>query len=73
MGVLVNGMYLLIFCFLQLHKNYQIAKAANLLLGLKQGLKKVKSRGSNMGREEEEEEGIGQDTVEKQLIMSPIK
>lgn len=34
--------------------------------------KKVESRGDSMRREEEGEE-MGQDTVEKQLIMSPIK
>lgn len=34
--------------------------------------KKVESRGDSMSREEGEEE-MGQDTVEKQLIMSPIK
>jgi len=32
-----------------------------------------KSRGGSMMREEEVEEEMGQDTVEKQLIMSPIK
>ncbi len=32
----------------------------------------MESRGGSMRREEEEEE-MGQDTVEKQLIMSPIK
>lgn len=35
----------------------------------------MESRGGSIRREEEkeEEEGMGQDTVEKQLIMSPIK